>query len=61
MTFSTPGMTSQHVAALEPIENYLQAHITGDAEYMRKAFHSDAGLVSTPLASAPLASAPHPS
>ena len=46
MTFSTPGMTSQHVAALEPIENYLQAHITGNAEYMRKAFHADARIIS---------------
>lgn len=39
------GLTS-HVAALEPIENYLQGHITGKAEYMRKAFHADARIVS---------------
>ncbi|MDF3833390.1 nuclear transport factor 2 family protein [Cupriavidus basilensis] len=46
MTLSHSGLTSQHTAALEPIENYLRAHITGDAAYMRKAFHPDARIVS---------------
>ncbi|KWR87421.1 nuclear transport factor 2 family protein [Cupriavidus sp. IDO] len=44
MTFCETGLTSQHVAALEPIENYLKGHITGKAEYMRKAFHPDARI-----------------
>jgi hypothetical protein len=46
MTFCEAGLTSPHVAALEPIENYLKAHITGKAEYMRMAFHPDARIVS---------------
>lgn len=46
MTTRENGLTSQHVAALEPIENYLKGHITGKAEYMRKAFHADARIVS---------------
>jgi len=46
MTFCETGLTSQHVAALEPIENYLKGHSTGKAEYIRKAFHPDARIIS---------------
>lgn len=46
MTFSETGLTSRHVAALAPIEDYLQGHITGKAEYMYKAFAHDARIVS---------------
>jgi len=38
--------TAQHVPALEPIENYLEGHRTGRAEYMRRAFHADARIMS---------------
>lgn len=46
MTYSETGLTSRHVAALAPIEDYLQGHITGKAEYMHRAFHADARIVS---------------
>ena len=46
MTFSETGLTSRHVAALAPIEDYLQGHITGKAEFMYKAFAADARIVS---------------
>lgn len=46
MTFCETGLTSLHVAALAPIEDYLQGHITGKAEYMYKAFTADARIVS---------------
>ncbi|MBV8273515.1 MAG: nuclear transport factor 2 family protein [Cupriavidus sp.] len=38
--------TAQPVPALEPIENYLEGHRTGRAEYMRRAFHADARIMS---------------
>lgn len=36
----------RHVAALEPIENYLEGHRTGKAEFIRRAFHADARIIS---------------
>lgn len=32
-------------AARVPLENYLQGHATGNAEYMRKAFHTEGNLI----------------
>ncbi|WP_354686108.1 nuclear transport factor 2 family protein [Cupriavidus necator] len=46
MTYCATGLTSPHAAALAPIEDYLQGHITGKAEYMVRAFHADARIVS---------------
>lgn len=42
----TAQPTSQHTAALEPIENYLEGHRTGKAEFIRRAFHADARIIS---------------
>ncbi len=33
-------------AARVPLENYLKAHATGEGEYIRKAFHPDAKIMS---------------
>lgn len=33
-------------AARVPVENYIKAHATGDAAYVRKAFHPDAKIYS---------------
>lgn len=38
--------TPAHLAALEPIEHYITGHRTGQAEYMRRAFHADARIMS---------------
>ncbi|ODV43351.1 3-hydroxyisobutyrate dehydrogenase [Cupriavidus sp. UYMMa02A] len=46
MTSREASLTPQHLAALEPIENYLKGHATGKAEYIRKAFHPDARIIS---------------
>ncbi len=46
MTARDTSPTLQHVAALEPVENYLKGHATGKAEYIRKAFHPDARIIS---------------
>ena len=33
-------------AARVPLENYIQGHATGNGEFMRKAFHTDAKVMS---------------
>ncbi len=43
---SSQALTSQQIPALEPIEHYLEAHRTGRAEYVHKAFHADARIIS---------------
>lgn len=40
------AVTSQHIPALEPLEQYLDAHRTGKADYVFKAFHPDARIIS---------------
>ena len=40
------AIPAQYLAALEPIENYLEAHRTGKAEFVRRAFHADARIIS---------------
>lgn len=43
---SSQALTSQRIPALEPIELYLEAHRTGQVEFVRKAFHADARIIS---------------
>lgn len=40
------ALTSHPIPALEPIALYLEAHRTGQAEFIRKAFHADARIIS---------------
>ena len=35
----------EKAAARVPLENYLKGHATGEAEYMRKAFHTEGKLI----------------
>ena len=37
---------SEEAAARIPLENYLKGHATGDGEFIRKAFHTDAKVFS---------------
>lgn len=40
--------TAQHLdaeAVKVPLENYLKGHATGEAEYMKKAFHTEGNLI----------------
>ncbi|QYY31110.1 nuclear transport factor 2 family protein [Cupriavidus pinatubonensis] len=46
MTSREASLTPQYAAALEPVENYLKGHATGNGEYIRKAFHPDARIIS---------------
>ena len=39
-----PAVSQEEAAARVPLENYLQGHATGDAEYFKKAFHPEARL-----------------
>ena len=36
---------SEKAAVRVPLENYIKGHETGDAEYMRKAFHTEGNLI----------------
>jgi hypothetical protein len=42
----TPSLAqnAEEAAARVPLENYLKGHATGDPEYFKKAFHSEAKL-----------------
>ncbi len=42
---SALGQTSEKDAVRVPLENYIKGHATGDAEYMKKAFHTDGNLI----------------
>lgn len=42
---SAPAQTDT-AAARVPLENYIQGHATGNGDFMRKAFHTDAKVVS---------------
>src|SRR5262245_20909309 len=46
---STAGQqaSSEETAARIPLENYIKAHATGDPEFIRKAFHPEAKVVSS--------------
>ncbi len=36
---------SEKAAVRVPLENYIKGHETGDAEYMKKAFHTEGNLI----------------
>ncbi len=42
---ATQTTDAESAAARIPLENYLQGHATGNAEYMRKAFHTEGNLI----------------
>ena len=44
-TFVAAAQTDEKAAVRIPLENYLKAHATGDAEYHKKAFHTDGQLI----------------
>jgi hypothetical protein len=44
--FVTQAQSAEEAAARVPLENYLKGHATGDGEFMRKAFHTDAKVFS---------------
>ena len=37
--------SSEAVAARVPLENYIQGHVTGNGDFMRKAFHTEAKVM----------------
>jgi hypothetical protein len=43
---TSQAQSAEEAAARVPLENYLKGHATGDAEYIRKAFHPDAKVFS---------------
>jgi len=43
---TNPAATSQYIPALAPLEQYLEAHRTGRAEFIFAAFHADARIIS---------------
>ena len=43
-TYSAPSQT-ETTAARVPLENYIQGHVTGNGEFMRKAFHTEAKVM----------------
>jgi hypothetical protein len=40
------AQSAEEAAARVPLENYLKGHATGDGDYMRKAFHTEARVFS---------------
>jgi hypothetical protein len=42
--FNTQAQNSEEAAVRVPLENYFKAHATGQGDYIRKAFHTDAKL-----------------
>ena len=46
MSYFPSGLNEAQTAALLPIEHYLKAHITGNADYVHMAFHADARIIS---------------
>lgn len=44
MNAPSPKVSTEEAAARVPLENYLQGHATGDAEFFKKAFHPEARL-----------------
>ena len=45
-SIQTAPAQSDTAAARVPLENYIQGHATGNGEFMRKAFHNDAKVMS---------------
>ena len=45
LTGTASAQVSDKDAARVPLENYIKGHATGDAEFMRKAFHTEGNLV----------------
>ena len=41
----TKAQNPEEAAARGPLENYIKGHVTGQGEYMRKAFHPDAKIM----------------
>lgn len=41
----TSAQASEKDAVRVPLENYIKGHETGDAEYMKKAFHTEGNLI----------------
>ncbi len=39
------AQASEKEAVRVPLENYIKGHETGDAEYMKKAFHTEGNLI----------------
>ena len=39
------SMTESEAAARVPLENYIQGHATGNGDFMRKAFHTEAKVM----------------
>jgi len=39
------SLTESEAAARVPLENYIQGHATGNGDFMRKAFHSEAKVM----------------
>ena len=44
--FAPHAQSAEEAAARVPLENYLKGHATGDGNYMRKAFHTEAKVFS---------------
>jgi regulator of protease activity HflC (stomatin/prohibitin superfamily) len=42
---NTNRTAAEDAAARIPLENYIQGHATGNGDFMRKAFHSDAKVM----------------
>ena len=42
---SALAQRDETAAARVPLENYLKGHATGEAEYMRKAFHTEGNMI----------------
>ncbi len=46
LRFAPRAQSDEEVAARVPLENYLKGHATGDGDYIRKAFHTEARVFS---------------
>jgi len=42
---ANPMVQSEAAAARVPLENYIQGHATGNGDFMRKAFHTEAKIM----------------
>ncbi|MBK8465679.1 MAG: nuclear transport factor 2 family protein [Chloracidobacterium sp.] len=43
--FNASAQTSEKDAVRVPLENYIKGHATGDAEFFKKAFHTEGNLI----------------
>ena len=46
LSSSGQAQNPEEAAARVPLENYIKAHATGQSDYIRKAFHPDARILS---------------